>query len=222
MTLTLASPAEVFDPTHRYSIEEWIALEEATGRRFEYEDGRLFDIEAMAGGTPRHALVMGNLVGTLFQELTRASGCENCSVYASDLQIKSTMGRRYVYPDATVICGEPEYDAVVKSAVRNPVIVAEVVSPGTFARDFGEKFDYYASLPSVRDYLLVHQDRARVEVRSRSADEEGVWETRVFVGLDARATLSGLAGVAIEFAMLYRRVIFDDAVEVGQEAPSAK
>ncbi len=217
MTLTPALPTAVFDPSHVYSIEEWIALQEATGRRFDYLDGRLYDIEAMAGGTPRHALISANLLIALYQGMVREATFEHCSVYSSDLQLKSADGHRYVYPDAAIICGEPEYDTRVPTAVRNPVVVAEVLSQKTAARDFGDKFDYYASLPSVRDYVLVHQDRPRVEVRSRNTDDAGVWETRVFVGPAARAMLSGLAGVAIDFVMLYRRVTFDDVTVVGEE-----
>ena len=41
----------------RYSFEEWRAIEE----RFEYLDGQLVYWRAMAGGSPTHALISGNL-----------------------------------------------------------------------------------------------------------------------------------------------------------------
>ena len=45
----------------RYSFEEWRAIEERTEERFEYLDGQLVYWRDMAGGSPTHALISGNL-----------------------------------------------------------------------------------------------------------------------------------------------------------------
>ena len=54
-------------------------------------------------------------------------------------------------PDALVRCGEPLDDAVI----TDPLIVVEVLSPSSQARDAGVKLADYARLPSLRHYLLV-------------------------------------------------------------------
>ena len=109
-----------------------------------------------------------------------------CGVYSSDLQLMIKSDDRYVYPDAAVVCGRPTYDRRISTAVTNPVVVVEVLSPKSEGYDTGDKYDYYATLESLRDYVLVAQDRPRLEVRSR----EGVgaaWTITITEGLDAAA-----------------------------------
>jgi Uma2 family endonuclease len=48
-----------------------------------------------------------------------------------------------------------------------------VASPSSEARDIGEKFDDYRQIPSLQEYFLVSQDRARVQSFYRQTD--GVW-----------------------------------------------
>ena len=45
MTATAPSPTH-FVPDRRYSVEEWLAIEEATGERYEYHEGRLVSVRA--------------------------------------------------------------------------------------------------------------------------------------------------------------------------------
>ncbi len=54
-------------------------------------------------------------------------------------------------PDALVNCGEPMADDAV--AAPHPVIIVEVLSPGTTATDTGGKLAYFFRVPSVAHYL---------------------------------------------------------------------
>ncbi len=90
-------------------------------------------------------------------------------MYSSDLQLMITSEDRYVYPDVAVVCGRPTYDSRISTAVANPIVVVEVLSPKSEGYDTGDKYDYYAALGSLRDYVLVAQDWPRVEVRSRES-----------------------------------------------------
>jgi len=47
-----------------------------------------------------------------------------------------------------------------------------VLSPGTEAYDRGEKREHYEQVDSLREYVLVSQDKKRVELWSRSATSE--------------------------------------------------
>ncbi len=49
----------------------------------------------------------------------------------------------------------------------------EVLSPSTAAYDRGLKFEYYRTLPSLQEYVLVDTERASVEVFRRN--EAGRW-----------------------------------------------
>ena len=120
--------------------------------------------------------------------------------------IEELTGERYVYPNAAVVCGRPVYDRLVPTAVLNPLLVAEVQSPSSEAYDAGEKFDYHAALESLRAYVLVAQDRPRVEVRAR-ADAGADWTTTVTEDLDGQAEPLAL-GDALPLREVYRLVEF--------------
>ncbi|SBT05340.1 hypothetical protein ACCAA_200095 [Candidatus Accumulibacter aalborgensis] len=66
------------------------------------------------------------------------------------------------YPDLLVTCAES--DRYVK---RSPVLVAEVLSASTAAFDIGEKFATYRQLASLREYVLIDQERIRIQVYRR-------------------------------------------------------
>jgi Uma2 family endonuclease len=61
--------------------------------------------------------------------------------------------------------------------VTNPRIVVEVLSPTTERYDREQKRLYYQELPSLQEYVLVAQDRRRIEVWRRSG--EG-WEHAIY------------------------------------------
>ena len=60
-------------------------------------------------------------------------------------------------------CGEELYHGESDDTLLNPRLVIEVLSPSTEDYDHGKKFAYYRTLPSLREYVLVAQDRVNVE-----------------------------------------------------------
>jgi Uma2 family endonuclease len=70
-------------------------------------------------------------------------------------------------PDALVRCGAPVPDDAVE--IADPLIVAEVLSPSSRARDAGVKLDSYFRLASVRHYLIVETE-ARTVIHHRRDD----------------------------------------------------
>jgi len=77
-----------------------------------------------------------------------------------------------------VICGEPQYFREQKDVVLNPLLIVEVLSPSTEDYDRGKKFELYRTIPSFREYLVVHQDRRHVEHYSKQDD--GSWVLREY------------------------------------------
>ena len=193
-----------FVPERHYSIAEWLAIEEASGERYEYHDGFLVSVRAMAGGTFRHALLIGNVTHALGDAVRREEEAipAYCNVLSSDLRLGVVPSGRYYYPDVAVVCGRPRFDEIVPTAVVNPVCVCEVLSPSSEGFDSGEKFDRYAELETLRDYVLVSQNRRRVEVRSRASVSDP-WRYKVFTGTEAEIRLDGL-GYSLPFAGVYR------------------
>ena len=136
--------------------EEYLASERRATVKNEYLNG---EILAMSGASLAHTRITVDIATELNIQL-RGRGCE---VIASDMRVKTSPKGAYFYPDVVVFCGEPEFEDNVFDTLLNPIIVVEVLSPSTEAYDKGEKFSHYQELTSLREYILVSQDRIRVE-----------------------------------------------------------
>ena len=79
------------------------------------------------------------------------------------MRVRTGSKGAYFYPDIVAFCGEPQFEDNVFDTLLNPILVIEVLSPSTEAYDKGEKFAHYQELTSLREYILVSQDRIRVE-----------------------------------------------------------
>ena len=86
-----------------------------------------------------------------------------CEAYNSDLKIRIPANGQFTYPDALVLCGDPELFEGRDDVALNPVLIAEVWSRSTKTYDRGEKFRLYRSIPSLLEYLMVSQDEYFVE-----------------------------------------------------------
>jgi Uma2 family endonuclease len=153
------------DPATRQplpSVEEYLRMEEASSVRHEYVAGQ---VHALAGATKRHNRIALNVVARLIA----AAGDGPCRVYASDVKLR-VGGDIVYYPDVMVACGPNEADPLVE---RKPCLVVEVTSPSTEVVDRREKAMVYKTIPTLEAYLIVHQNRRRVERHWR--DEQGVW-----------------------------------------------
>jgi Putative restriction endonuclease len=124
---------------------EYLKIERAALSRHEYFRGQMF---AKAGGSSRHCRIKTNVLSYLNSRLKG----QPCSTYDSDLRIKCPTGL-YTSPDASVLCGELEFDDEHKDTVLNPTLLVEVLSKSTEAYDRGKKFDHYRTIPSLREYV---------------------------------------------------------------------
>ncbi|HME22737.1 MAG TPA: Uma2 family endonuclease, partial [Acetobacteraceae bacterium] len=78
-------------------------------------------------------------------------------------------------PDALVRCGTLLPPSAVK--LSDPLIIVEVLSPSTSARDASIKLDDYFRLPSVQHYMIVRAESRTIIHHQRSAD--GIILTRI-------------------------------------------
>jgi Uma2 family endonuclease len=134
-------------------LEEYLALERESEVRYEYWNGEVF---AMSGGTLHHDRIMGNIFELLRTQLRRTG----CDVFTNNMQIKVPAAPPYRYADGSVVCGPVEVERFNSNdLLLNPRLIWEVLSPSTEAYDRGDKFSYYKSIPSFREYLLIAQPR---------------------------------------------------------------
>ncbi|HEY9798990.1 MAG TPA: Uma2 family endonuclease [Leptolyngbyaceae cyanobacterium] len=118
---------------HRYTLDEYRALEEKAEGRNEYRDG---EIVPMLGGTLKHSRIGGNIL-TYFTSLLRDTQFEPIN---SDLRLWIPKYRRGVYPDVMIFDGEPQLNENRSDEVLNPVLIVEVLSPSTADYDRQSKF----------------------------------------------------------------------------------
>ena len=119
-----------------------------------------------------------------------------------------------MYPDVPVVCGPSEYDErdPDRRTIVNPRLIVEVLSPTTEAYDRGEKFSRYMHLPAFQEYVLVTQDRPRVESLLRQAD--GSWSFTHADGLDATLRLRSV-DVDLPLRAVYADVTFPPVADDG-------
>lgn len=158
----MSSPAR----HHRYTYREYLALERHANVRHEFFDGAIY---AMAGGTPEYAAFCTN-VSTALNVQLRGRGCR---VHSSDLLVRVLETGLATYPDVTVVCGRAELDPEDRNTITNPVVIVEVLSPGTAEYDRGEKLAHYKRIPALREVVLVAHDEPLIEVWRR--EDGGAW-----------------------------------------------
>jgi Uma2 family endonuclease len=148
----------------RYSIAEYLRIESMSRDvKHEYVSGAIF---AMAGGSIEHAALASALNHLLFTHLRGGP----CRPFGSDLGIRIEGADVLTYADLSVVCEPIERDTDAPQHVRNPRVVVEVLSPRTELYDREQKRLYYQALASLREYVLIAQDRRRVEVWARTGD----------------------------------------------------
>jgi Uma2 family endonuclease len=166
-------------------------LEKSEGR-YELAGGR---VTMMVRITLNHARVTRNLLIALTRRLTG----DRYDVVAEGFGVD--VGQSFRFPDIVV---EPiQADGKVLQA-KAPILLAEVLSPGTLHIDFGEKRQEYLSLPSLDTYLILSPDEPRAWVWRRT---DGAFspEPEIIEGIDQGLALPALA-VEIPFSEIYRGV----------------
>ncbi len=166
-----------------FSLEQYFAVEEMSDTRHEYVDGLIY---AMVGGTLAHARLCRNVLTSLANRLKRRP----CEALGGELRVFISAAQVATYPDVAVYCGPIQMHGKRQDTAVNPVLLVEVLSKSTRLYDRGEKFELYQQLESLKQYVLVHQDRAMVEVFTRL--EPGVWQPLLVRGMDAKAPLECL------------------------------
>ena len=177
----------------RMSASDYLALEKQATSKHEFVNGIVY---AMAGGSREHSLIVGDVLTALVGQVKPP-----CQVFTSDMkvQIKAVSDECYYYPDTSVTCSDLDND---RYALTRPSLIVEVLSRSTEQADRGYKFDHYRFLPSLQEYVLVHQERACVEIYRRRTN----WEKETFEP-ETEITLESVS-VVLPVATFYRRVRF--------------
>ena len=176
--MSVASPIETDRTYSREEYRRWCA-QQASGR-YERIDGR---IVAMAPERGAHLRVK-SAVWLALRNAIRTAGVP-CQALPDGATVET--GESDYEPDALVNCGAAMADDAI--AAPNPMIIVEVLSPGTAAADTGGKLVDYFQVPSVAHYLIVHPTK-RVVIHHRRTPE-GI-ETRIIAAGRIELTPPGI------------------------------
>lgn len=148
----------------RYTFTEYLDIEERSSAiKHEYVAGEVY---AMAGGSVGHSALSTALAGLLGAHLRGGP----CRAHGPDLRLRITATDVATYADASVVCDPVGRDPNSPTHVTNPRVVVEVLSPSTERYDREQKRLYYQSIDALQEYVLIAQDRRRVEVWRRDGD----------------------------------------------------
>jgi Uma2 family endonuclease len=176
----------------RLTVEEYLEAEKDSPVRHEFVDGQIY---AMAGPSDRHNRIAGNFYNRLDDHL----GDGPCEPFISDMKVwvSDTV---FYYPDVVVACDGPGVDAYYR---KQPRLIIEVSSPGTERIDRSEKLLAYKLVKSLKEYVIVSQDRVHIEVFRRGRGDR--WSWQVLTELDDELRLESV-GLTLTVAQAYRRV----------------
>ncbi|WP_020606517.1 Uma2 family endonuclease [Spirosoma spitsbergense] len=180
-----------------YTFDEYVALEQTEGIRYEYWDG---EVIAMAGATKRHNIIVQSLSRVLYSH-ARKNGCQ---VFAENVRQKLKTGQRYVYPDIIYTCDPADLENDMAVWVDSPSLLIEVVSNSTHGKDFHDKRPHYTKIPSLLYYLLVSQTDQRVEVFERNVN---FWKYQIMEGGDTVVNLP-LLDMTLPLAEMYEGIVY--------------
>ncbi|MFO0890054.1 MAG: Uma2 family endonuclease [Isosphaeraceae bacterium] len=190
----------------KYTPAEYLAFERNSPIRHEYHRGELF---AMTGASREHNLISLNLGREISGQLIDRP----CEAYVSDMRVQVEATGLYTYPDVVVVCGQPEFEDKQVDTLLNPTVVFEVLSESTEAYDLGVKFGNYRRIRSLREYVLVSQDRMMVE---RFARRGGEWVLTDYSQPDQSLELDSI-GCKVVLERIYAKVQFPEKARPAPE-----
>lgn len=187
-------------PKQKLTPVEYLEFERKSEIKHEYFNNEIF---AMSGAKRNHNKITTNLSGLVWQHLKG----KDCESYSNDMRLFIPKTGLYTYPDVVVVCGEPQFQDDVFDTLLNPILLTEVLSESIESYDRGKKFQYYRSIESLEEYVLVSQEEARIEKYVKSGDE--FWALSEAVGLEAEIEFSSI-GCQVALREVYDKVNFSD------------
>jgi Uma2 family endonuclease len=172
--------------------EAFLAWVDRREERYEFSGGRVI---MMVRVTRNHARVTKNLLVALSARLSS----ESYDVMAEAFAVH--VGDSIRFPDVLVEPAQPDGKSL---RAESPILIAEVLSPGTYHLDFGDKLREYLTLPSLDTYLIISPDEPRIWLWQRTAgslpEEPEIIEKRA-----QRVSLPALA-IDIPLEDIYRGI----------------
>ena len=185
-----------------YTAKEYLAFEERAKNKHEFYNGK---IVKMPGATYQHNRIATNII----VELSILLKEKKFEVLNSDMKIHIPQLESFVYPDAVVIFEKVQFYENRTDVIINPLLIVEVASRSTKKYDRTTKFEYYKTLPSFKEYVLVEQVQPWVIASYKIADR--TWQDTEAASLEESVYLQSV-DCTLEMKRVYHGVPFGKAV----------
>ena len=179
--------------------DEYLDVEVASEHKSEYYKGEIF---AMTAASVNHNRIAGNL----FAQINSSLQNSQCEVFISDLRIWIEAVELFTYPDLVIVCNRLQLYKDRNDTITNPFIIFEILSESTKNYDRGNKFEFYRSLSSFQEYVLVDQSKDHIE--HFFLEPEKHWIFKEYNNGSDTLQLSKI-NFQMTLSDIYRRVVFD-------------
>jgi Uma2 family endonuclease len=164
---------EVKEPAPKYnyiSPEEYLEMERADENKNEYYHGQVL---AMSGTSLKHTVIEGNVIIDIGSFLKGKA----CKILTSSIRVGTPSHDSYMYPDASIVCGDPELEDDKFDTLTNPSVIFEILSPSTNSIDKGRKFSFYQAIPSLQEYIMIDSVKKLIQIARKQSDNS--WQIEI-------------------------------------------
>ncbi len=187
--------------TKKVGLKKYLDLEAKAKIKHLFIDGEIVE---MAGASAEHNIIAANIL--FYIKMLSKQADKKYYVMGSDMKIYIEAFHQVRYPDVLVVSEKLEYYQGNNNLLINPLMIVEVLSPGTKAFDSGTKFEEYKSIPSLKEYVLVSQTMPYVTSYFRQAD--GLWNIKTVRGLETSVELKSIQS-SIPLSDFYEDIVFE-------------
>ena len=130
-------------------------------RKYEYYQGEIFDVYAMAGAKAADNTFALN-VGAALNNALRGKPCRP---FVADMMLRVAPDGAGFYRDVMVTCSDP--DRARETFKTDAVLAVEVLSDSTVGYDLGKKFESYRGISSMQEIVFIDPTRKSVDHSQR-------------------------------------------------------
>lgn len=165
----------------RLTVDEYLAYDQGSEMRNEFWEGVLYH---RPGGTYRHSNIMNGLLDVLSRQLRHLPDVD---YFMIGIRTKvSDVG--YAFPDMMIVAGKAEVEPYKDSDnLLNPTILMEIMDERTADFDRYQKFEYYKTIPTLQEYVLIRVEQVQIQHFVRQLDHQ--WNETVYTEMEATFSL---------------------------------
>jgi Uma2 family endonuclease len=176
-----------------YTVEEYFAMEEQSEMRHEYYYGNLYDM-------PGTSILHNELCQMIWMLLRQQIAYEKFSIATESVKVQISNEEIFLYPD--IVVGQKASNPGSTYLLKNPILIAEVLSDSTRRYDSTDKFIQYRKIDSLQYYLLVEPEKKVVIFYEKAND--GDWVGKTFTE-DAEEVKLPQLNASLKLGEIYNR-----------------